>query len=107
MYDPKTTETLSGAVVKIDRITPMRGMPRGVRVIVKGSTGEVSVHLGPHRYLENQDVRLEPGDKLEIAGSRATVQGRPELIAAEVKNGDQVLMLRDAAGVPLWSGRRR
>jgi hypothetical protein len=34
----KTVETVSGEVVKVDRITPMRGMSSG--------QGDVSVHLG-------------------------------------------------------------
>ena len=107
VYDPKTTETVSGEVVKIDRITPMRGMSHGVHVIVKTDKGDVSVHLGPQWYLENQDVTIAAKDAVEITGSRATVQGQSVLIAAEVKKGDQILKLRDAAGVPVWAGWHR
>jgi hypothetical protein len=107
LYDPKTVETVSGEVVTIDRITPMRGMSGGVHLVVKTSTGDVSVHLGPQWYLENQDVRIELKDRVEVKGSRVTVQGEPVLIAAEMKKGDQVLKLRDEAGVPMWAGWRR
>jgi hypothetical protein len=65
------------------------------------------VHLGPQWYLENQDVKIEPGDRVEITGSRVTVQGKPTIIAAEVRKGDEVLQLRDAAGVPVWAGWRK
>ena len=107
MYDPKTVETVTGDVIKVDRITPMRGMSAGVHVVVKTDKGDVSVHLGPQWYLENQDVKIEPSDKVEIKGSRVTVQGQPAFIAAEVKKGDGLLKLRDEAGIPMWSGWRR
>ena len=107
MYDSKTVETVTGEVVKVDRITPMRGMSGGVHLVVKTDKGDVSVHLGPQWYLENQDVKIEPKDKVEIKGSRVTMQGQPALIAAEVKKGDEVLKLRDDAGIPLWAGWRR
>ena len=107
MYDPKTVEIVTGEVVKVDRITPMRGMSSGVHLVVKTDKGDVSVHLGPQWYLENQDVKIEPKDKVEIKGSRVTLQGQATLIAAEVKKGDEVLKLRDDAGVPMWAGWRR
>ena len=107
MYDAKTVETISGEVMKIDRITPMHGMSAGVHLMVKTDKGDVSVHLGPQWYLENQDVKIEPKDKVEIKGSRVTVQGQPAVIAAEVRKGDQVLRLRDEAGMPVWAGWRR
>jgi hypothetical protein len=107
MYDTKTVETVSGEVMKVDRITPMRGMSSGVHLVVRTDKGEVSVHLGPQWYLENQDIRIEPKDMVEIKGSRVTIQGQPALIAAEVKKGDQVLKLRDEAGIPMWAGWRR
>lgn len=107
MYDPKTVDTVTGEVVKVDRITPMRGMSGGVHLVLKTDKGDVSVHLGPQWYLENQDVKIEPKDTVEVTGSRVTVQGQPALIAAEVKKGDQVLRLRDAAGIPVWAGWRK
>jgi hypothetical protein len=82
-------------------------MSSGVHLVLKTGTGEVSVHLGPQWYLENQDVKIEPKDKLEIKGSRVTMDGKPALIAAEIKKGDGVLRLRDEAGVPMWAGWRR
>jgi hypothetical protein len=107
LYDVKSVETVSGEVVKIDRITPMPGMSAGVHLVVKTDKGDVSVHLGPQWYLENQDVKIEPKDKVEIKGSRVTIQGQPAVIAAEVKKGDQILKLRDEAGMPMWAGWRR
>jgi hypothetical protein len=107
MYDAKTVDKVTGEVATVDSITPMRGMSGGVHVALKTEQGEVSVHLGPQWYLENQDVKIEPGDRVEITGSRVTIQGKPTIIAAEVRKGDEVLQLRDAAGVPVWAGWRK
>ena len=107
MYDPKTVETISGEIVDVDRITPNKGMAGGVRMNVKTEKETVSVHLGPAWYIENQDVKLQAKDKVEVKGSRITFGGKPAIIATEVKKGDEVLKLRDDSGFPLWSGWRR
>ncbi len=108
MYDPKTVESVSGEVQSVDRITPRKGMSYGVHLSVKTDKGEtISVHLGPAWYIENQDVKIQPKDKIEVKGSKINFGGKPALIAAEIKKGDQVLKLRDDSGVPVWSGWRR
>jgi hypothetical protein len=107
MYDPKTVETIKGSVVGVDRVAPMKGMAAGLHVTIKTDAETISVHLGPTWYLENQDVKIQPGDLVEVKGSRVTVAGKPALIAAEVKKGDETLRLRDETGVPVWTGWRR
>jgi hypothetical protein len=107
MYDSKAVETVSGEVTSIDRITPNRGMAAGIHMNVKTDKETISVHLGPSWYLENQDVKIEPKDKVEVKGARTTFAGKPAIIAAEVKKGDEVLKLRDDTGFPVWAGWRR
>ena len=107
VYDPKTVETISGVVEKVEKITPMKGMSYGVHVVVKTEKETIDVHLGPGWYIENQDVKLMPGDKVEVTGSRITFQDKPAIIAADVKKGDEILKLRDENGFPAWAGWRR
>ena len=107
IYDPKTVETISGEVVSIDKIEPMKGMYYGVHLIVKTAKETISVHLGPGWYIENQDVKIEPKDKIEIKGSRVVFEGKPAIIAAEVRKGDEILKLRDENGFPEWAGWRK
>lgn len=107
MYDPKTVETISGEVVSVDKITLMKGMSYGVHLTVKTDKETVSVHLGPGWYMENQDVTIEPKDRVEVTGSRITFKGKPAIIAAEVKKGEEILKLRDENGLPAWCGWRR
>lgn len=107
MYNPKTVETISGEVVSVDKITPMSGMSYGIHLTLKTEKETISVHLGPGWFIERQDIKIEPKDKVEITGSRITYQGKPAIIAAEVKKGDEILKLRDENGVPIWAGWRK
>ena len=107
MYDPKTVETVSGEVVKIDTITPLKGMSAGMHMSVKTDKGEIPVHLGPSYFIENQDVKIAVKDKVEVKGSRVTFDGKPAIIAMELRKGDEMLKLRDDSGYPVWSGWRR
>jgi hypothetical protein len=107
MYDAKTVETISGEVVKVDTITPRKGMSAGVHMSVKTDKEEIAVHLGPSYFIENQDVKIAAKDKVEVKGSRITFDGKPAIVAMELKKGDEVLKLRDDSGYPVWSGWRR
>jgi hypothetical protein len=100
MYNPKTVENVSGEVISVDKITPMKGMSYVMHLTLKTDKEMMSVHLGPGWYIENQDVEIEPGDKIEVRGARITYQGKPAIIAAEVVKGDEILKLRDENGFP-------
>ena len=91
----------------MDTITPMEGMSIGVHLMVKTDKETISVHLGPAWHIPRQDMKIVPGEKVEISGSRITFQGQPAIIATEVKKGTEILKLRDENGFPVWSGWRR
>lgn len=107
MYNPATVETISGTVESIDKVRPMKGMMYGIHLLLKTDKETISVHLGPSWYIERLDTKFEKGDRIEVKGSRITFDGKPAIIAAEVKKGDSVLLLRDSAGIPVWAGWRR
>jgi hypothetical protein len=107
LYNPQTVETISGVVVSVDKFTPIKGMSNGVHAAVKTDKETISVHLGPAWFLDNQDAKIRQGDRVEIKGSRITFEGKPAIIAAEVTKDGETLTLRDASGVPVWSGWRR
>jgi len=107
LYDAKTVETISGEVTAVEQMTPFKDMGRGVHLTLKTDKETISVHLGPVWYIERQDTKIAAGDKIEVKGSRITYEGKPAIIAAEIHKGDEVLMLRDASGIPMWAGWRR
>jgi hypothetical protein len=107
MYDTKTVETISGEVAGIESFTPAKGMGAGVHLLLKTDKETISVHLGPAWFIESQDLKIEKKDRIVVRGSRIIFQRKPAIIAAEVTKGNEVLRLRDDAGVPVWSGWRR
>jgi hypothetical protein len=110
MYNPQTVETISGEVVSLDSNgrMPMRGMFQGVHLTLKTRDGKTTfVHLGPRWYLENQNFEVKQGDTIEVTGSKIEFAGQPTIIAASVKTDQTVLNLRDANGIPAWSGWRQ
>lgn len=115
MCDPGAVEALYGEVVSVERVAPagrkmgamMRRTRYGIHTAVKTGKETIPVHLGPAWYIENQAVKLAPGDKVQVKGSRITYAGKPALVAAQVRRGSEVLTLRDATGFPAWVGWRQ
>jgi hypothetical protein len=111
MYDPKTVETISGQVLSVEQVRG-KGQGRagggyGVHVILKSDAGEIAVHLGPSWFLDQQGLKVAQGDQIEVRGSRITFDGKPAIIAAQVKKGSQSVTLRDDNGLPAWRGQGR
>lgn len=112
MYDKATEITVKGTV---EAVVPQSG-PMGSRGMGMGGTHltfkaadntEYDVHLGPAGWLTANKVEFAKGDQLEIVGSSLTFNGQKALIAREISKGDRKTTLRDANGVPVWSGRGR
>ncbi|MDA8155100.1 MAG: hypothetical protein M0Z52_01395 [Actinomycetota bacterium] len=107
MYNPQTIETVSGVVESVEKFKPMRGMYSGIHLMVKTEKGVVPVHLGPDWYIDRQDVKFKKGDKVDVTGSKITFDGKPAIIAQQIKKDGGTLVLRNSAGIPEWAGWRR
>jgi len=107
MYNPATVETVKGEVVSVDKIVPMKGMSYGIHLMLKTGKKTISVHVGPAWYFDKQNFTIKAKDKIEVKGSRITYDGKPAVIAAEIKKDKEVIKLRDEGGYPEWSGGRR
>ena len=102
-YDPKTVETIEGKVLSVEKTTPTKNRGYGVHLILQTDKETIPVHLGPARYIDKQTPKIEANDTITVTGSRVTVDGKPAIIAAQIKKGNEVLKLRDDNGVPVWS----
>lgn len=107
-WNPSSVETVTGAVVRVERIRPAAGMDPGVALFVRTPRLPLTVHLGPAWYLDRQEIAFAPGDTIVARGSLVTIGGELTLIAARVIRGDEALLLRDDDdGAPAWSAWRR
>jgi hypothetical protein len=101
-YDPKTVETIEGKVLSIEKTTPAKGGGYGIHLTLQTDKEMVAVHLGPAWYIDKQTPHIEANDTITVTGSRVTVGGKPAIIAAQVKKGNEILKLRDENGIPSW-----
>ncbi len=106
MYNPAAVETLSGTVDSVTQ-TPGKGPSYGVHFTLKTDKETIPVHLGPAWYMDQQGFKPAAGDKVEVTGSRVTYEGKPAIIAGQVKKDGKTLNLRGANGVPAWAGQGR
>ena len=106
LFDAHTMKTISGHVIKIDQV-PEFAFGLQMRVTVLTDKKEfLPVYLGPAFYVEGpwQVKHLKLGDQVTVSGSQVTVSGESFLIAMTVKQGNEVLRLRDKDGIPGWIG---
>jgi sporulation protein YlmC with PRC-barrel domain len=108
LYDPAKEQIISGQVVSIETSAPMPGMAPGMQMLVQTDDGKnTRVQVGPTWYLERQDLDVKENTRVQVTGARAEIEGQPVLMAREVQFDGQVLTLRDAQGMPMWSSLRR
>jgi hypothetical protein len=105
MYNPQTVTTIQGTAVS-------QGPQIGRRMqhvswVIKTAQGDVTVHLGPSTYVNQQQLVINPGDAVEVTGSQLQMHGKTMLVAKEVKVGGKTFQLRDDQGMPLWRGQGR
>ncbi|NIQ88436.1 MAG: DNA-binding protein [Desulfobacterales bacterium] len=105
-YDPKTITTVKGVVETVEQMPPATGTSYGIHLELRTDSGTLSVHLGPAWFIDRQDIKIGESDTIQVKGSKITYEGKPTIIAAEVKKENTVLKLRDQNGFPVWAGRR-
>ena len=105
VYDAKTYTQIKGEITTIEQVIPKKGTSAGIHITVKTETETYTVHLGPKWYLDKQAVQLKAGDKVEVQGSKVSIDSKQTIIAKEVVKDGNALILRDQAGRPVWAGK--
>jgi DNA/RNA endonuclease YhcR with UshA esterase domain len=114
-YDKSTEVTVKGTVEAV--LTQQGSMPNmpnmpmhmggGTHLTLKTDAGNVDVALGPTNWLAEKKYVFAKGDEIEVIGSSTSMNGQKTIVAREVTKGGSKMTLRDANGVPAWSGRGR
>jgi hypothetical protein len=107
LYDPQTVTTISGVVVSLTPPQSEAGLPYLAYLTLRTEKDKIKVFLGPSLYVDKLPVKINVLDKIQVTGSKITWEGKPVILAVEVKKGDQVLKFRETNGTPVWSGRGR
>ncbi len=108
MYDPATETTVTGKIEEVKHVLgPGGGSVGGVHLIIVSDQGKVEARLGPAWYVEKQELKFAKGDQVEVVGSKVKGAAVETVIAREVKKDGKVLTLRNAQGIPVWSGGRQ
>lgn len=100
----KSTDTVSGKVDSVDSFNPAKDASEGVQLLVKTDKGNdpLYVHLGPAWYINHQQNEFNAGDDVTVKGVRINLNGKPAIVAYEVRRGDRVMTLRHQDGTPMW-----
>lgn len=104
IYDPATEATVTGTIESVQSITPAGGRG-GLHLMLRAEGGVLEVDLGPSAFINGKGFEFATGDRVTVVGSRVRRTGGDVVIARQVTRGDQVLALRSAQGIPLWSRR--
>lgn len=102
-YDPATEAVFKGTVQEVrDRQCPVSG-GMGAHIILKlADNTTIEVHLAPSKFVKEYELVFNPGDQLEVTGSKVNVEGVDSVLAREVKRGDEIFEFRDKQGNPAW-----
>ncbi|MEJ2008869.1 MAG: DNA-binding protein [Acidobacteriota bacterium] len=106
MYNPATETTVKGTVEKVKTVTGRHGW-NGTHLTLKAEGKSIDVHLGPSSFMKEKGFTFAKGNQVEVTGSKTEYAGSEVLIAREVKKDGKTLVLRNAQGIPEWSGSMR
>ena len=102
-------ETISGAVIGVEKITLMKGMDEGIFLRLRSSDKVHLVSLGPSWYFDRRGNRFWEAHTvslitLEIKAVPTTIEGKTVYIATEVQRGGKpIMILIDGEGLPIWN----
>ena len=111
VYNPGTETTVKGTVEHVRTAflpgggasAQSQGESTGPLYLdLNSDSGKFAVFLGPAWFAESKGFKFAKGDQVEVTGSKVRDDA---IVAREVKKDDKVLTLRNAQGIPEWSGR--
>lgn len=97
-YEKNTETNIKGTVRQIT--VDANGM---VHLAVRGRRESYDVLLGPQRFMKFLGIIYEKGEKVEVIGSRVTVDGAKLLLARTVRRKEDEIRFRDKQGNPAWN----
>ncbi|MGH9549643.1 MAG: hypothetical protein ACRD3W_09715 [Terriglobales bacterium] len=101
-YDFQTDVKIKGTIEDV-KLPPESSKKEIVHLLVKTGTDIVDVYLCPKSFFDDMGMDFGKGDEITLTGSKVK-QGETDLILArEVVKGNNIFVLRDAKGNPVWN----
>ena len=106
LYDAREMDSFKGYVRKIYTLVPMPGMAPVTALLVAESEEDLNVvHVCPEWFAGPGDIGVRRGDRVNVKGVWAEIDGEFVFMASKVKKGDyfefKVRVTKD--GTPFWT----
>ena len=106
LYDPREMDSFKGNVKEVFTVVPMPGMAPATAILVEEAEDSVNlVHVCPEWFAGPQDIGVRRGDRVNVKGAWAEIDGEFVFMAAKIKKGDffefKVRVTSD--GTPFWT----
>jgi hypothetical protein len=88
------------------KLPPKGSEKEGAHLLLKDGTDNVDVYLGPKSFLDDMGVSYSNGDEVALTGSKVKPGEADFVLAREVVNGNDTLVLRDEKDTPVWNWHR-
>jgi hypothetical protein len=98
-YDLQTEAKMKGVVEEL------KLPPKGSEIaylLVKDGADTLDVYLCPKSFLDDMGVSFSKGAGIALIGSKVKDNGADLILAREVVNGNDTVVLRDDKGNPVW-----
>jgi sporulation protein YlmC with PRC-barrel domain len=103
LFDRKTIERIRGTIVRSEAIAPMPAMDPGTVLTIRYDEGKnIVVHLGPEWFVRRQQGEFKEGVEVDVSGSRVSIDGKPAIMATQLRINGRTMTLREDNGVPVW-----
>ncbi len=102
-YNAAAETTVSGVVAESREFFCPISEDQEMHLLLRTSQGATLIHVAPSRFLRAQQFPINPDDPISVVGTRLNYQGQDAMLAREITHGNEVLIVRDHQGRPLWT----
>ncbi len=92
-----------GTVTEIIDDAPFHDVGSGTHCVLQTERGPIECYLAPRDYLQSHQIVLQQNAPITVTGYESVHGGRRIVVGTQMRQGDQVLMLRQADGRPMWT----
>ena len=106
LYNAADVERIKVVVTEVKEVIPIPGMSPGVALVVKerGEGEEILVHLCPVWYKKASQIGIRKGEKIDLRGYFAEINGEEVIMAAKIKRKGKSFKVRlTSDGTPFWT----